>query len=446
MRGSPPGPAARSEAERSGAERSAAGPGKAARFALAFLTFKYHFIMSEQQPQLPKDFFRQFKSKEDFQSFFSELYKQGVEEMLQAELDEHLGYEKYSSQGHNTGNSRNGSYLKTVKTTSLGDMVLSIPRDRNAEFAPKLIPKGQRMSDQLEESIIGMYSRGMTTSDISHQVKEAYGVEVSEATVSNVTARITEHVKEWQNRPLEPVYFTVWMDGIQLRVRQNGKYISKCIFLVIGLKQDGLKEVLGMWMAETESASFWMSVLTDLKARGVEDVLIACTDNLRGFTDAIKGVFPRCVTQLCIVHQIRNCCKYVVWKDRKAFCADLKTVYGAVNRQAAEQALEAFDTTWGGKYKHAVLSWRANWDKLTSYFDFPLEIRKIIYTTNTIENLNRGIRKYTKTKVQFTDDAAAQKAVYLAIQNIEKKWSMPLQNWGLILHQFLTIFDNRCRL
>lgn len=402
--------------------------------------------MNNQQSNFPKDFFKQFKSKEDFQSFFSELYKQGVEEMLKGELDEHLGYEKHSKDGHNSGNSRNGSYSKKVKTASLGDLVLNIPRDRNSEFEPQLIPKGSRMSDQLEEAIIGMYSRGMTTSDISRQVKEIYDVDISEGTVSNVTNRIIEHVKEWQNRPLEAVYFTVWMDGIVLKVKQNGKYINKCIYLVIGLRNDGLKEVLGMWMAESESASFWMGVLTDLKARGVEDILIACTDNLKGFTDGIKGVFPQTITQLCIVHQIRNSCKYVVWKDRKAFCADLKTVYGAINRQAAEQALENLDATWGNKYKHAITSWRTNWDNLTCYFDFPLEIRKIIYTTNTIENLNRGIRKYTKTKVQFTDDMAAQKAVYLAIMNIEKKWSMPIHNWGYILHQFLTIFENRCQL
>lgn len=402
--------------------------------------------MDTQQPNLPKDFFKQFKNQDDFKSFFNDLYKQGVEQMLQAELDEHLGYEKHSRDGHHTDNSRNGSYPKKVKTQSLGDMILSIPRDRNSEFEPRLIPKGSRMSDQLEESIIGMYSRGMTTSDICQQVKEVYGVDVSAGTISNVTDRIHEHVKEWQNRPLEPVYFVVWMDGIVLKVKQGGKYINKCIYLVIGLRQDGLKEVLGMWMAETESASFWMSALTDLKARGVEDILIACTDNLKGFTDAIKGVFPQCITQLCIVHQIRNSCKYVVWKDRKAFCADLKNVYGATNREVAEQELDKFDSAWGGKYRHAIQSWRTNWDNLTSYFYFPLEIRKIIYTTNTIENLNRGIRKYTKTKVQFTDDQAAQKAVYLAIINIEKKWSMPIHNWGYLLHQFLTIFDNRCRL
>jgi putative transposase len=432
---------------RSVAEPNEAEPAWVRRHSLPsfFINFKCS-IMNNQDTHLPKDFFRQFKSKEDFQSFFSDLYKQGVEEMLKGELDEHLGYEKHSPEGHNSGNSRNGSYSKKVKTESLGDLVLNIPRDRNSEFEPQLIPKGARMSDKLEESIIGMYSRGMTTSDISRQVKEVYGVDVSEGTISNVTNRIIEHVKEWQNRPLEAVYFTVWMDGIVLKVKQNGKYISKCIYLVIGLKNDGLKEVLGMWMAETESASFWMSVLTDLKARGVEDILIACTDNLKGFTDAIKGVFPQTVTQLCVVHQIRNSCKYVVWKDRKAFCADLKNVYGAVNREAAAHALEQMELTWGTKYKHAITSWRNNWEHLTSYFEFPLEIRKIIYTTNTIENLNRGIRKYTKAKVQFPDDLAAQKAVYLAIMNIEKKWSMPIQNWGYILHQFLTIFENRCRL
>lgn len=402
--------------------------------------------MNDQQPSIPKDFFKQFKSKEEFHSFFNSLFKQGVEEMLKAELDEHLGYQKHSKEGHNSGNSRNGSYLKKVKTESLGDMILNIPRDRNSEFEPQLIPKGQRMSDKLEEAIIGMYSRGMTTADISDQVKEVYGVDVSEGTISNVTNRIIEQIKLWQNRPLEQVYFTVWMDGIVLKVKQNGRFINKCVYLVIGLRNDGHKEVLGMWMAETESASFWLSVLTDLKARGVEDILIACTDNLKGFTDAIRGVFPDTVTQLCIVHQIRNSCKYVVWKDRKAFCADLKAIYGAVNREAAFDALTTLADKWGLKYKLAIASWHNNWDNLTSYFDYPLEIRKIIYTTNTIENLNRGIRKYTKTKVQFVDDQAAAKAVYLAILNIEKKWSMPIHNWGIVLHQFLTIFDQRCRL
>ena len=401
---------------------------------------------NKAQNLLPKDFFKQFKSKEDFHSFFNDLFKQGVEEMLQAELDEHLGYQKYSKEGNNSGNSRNGTYSKKVKTESLGDMVLNIPRDRNSEYSPRLIPKGQRMSDKLEEAIIGMYSRGMTTSDISEQVKNIYGVQISEGTISNVTARVIEHIKEWQARPLEPVYYVVWMDGIVLKIKQSGKYINKCIYLVIGLKNDGLKEVLGMWTSENESASFWLSVLTDLKARGVEDILIACTDNLKGFTDAIHGVFPGTVTQLCMVHQIRNSCRYVVWKDRKTFCADLKEVYAAPNKAAAAEAFKDFTGKWEGKYRYAIQSWQTNWENLTNYFDFPLEIRKIIYTTNSIENLNRGIRKYIKTKVQFPDDQAAEKAVYLAIMNIEKKWSMTLHNWGLVLHQFVTIFEDRCRI
>lgn len=395
---------------------------------------------------LPKDFFKQFKSKDEFHSFFNDLFKQGIQEMLKAELDEYLGYEKHSKEGYGTGNNRNGSYKKTVKTENLGDMVLSIPRDRNGEFSPHIIPKGQRMSDKLEEAITAMYSRGMTTSDICAQVKEIYGVDVSQTTISNITNHIVEHVKEWQNRPLEPVYFVVWMDGIVLKIKQNGKYINKCIYIVIGLKNDGLKEVLGMWLAETESAAFWLSVLTDLKARGVEDILIACTDNLSGFTQAIKGAFPNTETQLCIVHQVRNSCKFVVWKDRKEFCADLKNIYAAPTIEEAEKALLSMDLSWGEKYKYAIKSWQNNWDNLTSFFNYPLEIRKIIYTTNTIENLNRGIRKYTKTKVQFVDDIAAQKAVYLAIMNIEMKWSMPIKNWGIILHQFLTIFENRCKL
>ena len=395
---------------------------------------------------IPKDFFKQFKSKEEFHSFFNDLFKQGVEEMLKAELDAHLGYEKHSKEGYGSGNSRNGTYGKKMKTENLGDIVLNIPRDRNGEFEPRLVPKGQRMSDKLEEAITGMYSRGMTTSDISAQVKEIYGVDVSEGTVSNVTNRIVEHVREWQNRPLERVYLTVWMDGIAIKVRQNGKYANKCVFIVIGLRNDGIKEVLGMWVAENESASFWLTVLTDLKARGVEDVLIACTDNLTGFTQAIKGVFPGADTQLCVVHQIRNSCKFVVWKDRKEFCADLRNIYTAANAEAAEGALAALDLKWGAKYKYAIKSWQNNWEDLTRFFKYPLEIRKIIYTTNTIENLNRGIRKYTKTKVQFVDDNAAQKAVFLAIMNIEKKWNMPIQNWGIILHQFLTIFETRCKL
>ena len=395
--------------------------------------------MEENKLGLPKDFFKQFKSKEQFQEFFQEMFKQGVQEMLQGELDDHLGYEKHSPDGRGSGNSRNGYSSKKVKSESLGDVVLSIPRDRNSSFEPKLVPKHQRMSEQLEQSIIGMYSRGMSTRDIEDQIREMYGVEISESTVSTVTSRVVDLIKEWQIRPLEPVYFTCWMDGIQFKVRHNGKVINKCIYLVIGLRNDGLKEILGMWINETESASFWLSVLTDLKARGVEDILIACTDNLTGFTKAIAQVFPQTITQLCVVHQIRNSCKYVAWKERKEFSADLKQIYGAVNREAAREALDVFTEKWSGKYGYAITSWENNWDALTSYFDFPLEIRRIIYTTNVIESLNSGIRKFTKCKNLFPDDQAAIKAVYLSIMNIQKKWTMPIRDWGRIINQFSII-------
>ena len=395
---------------------------------------------------LPKDFFKQFKSKEEFQTFFQDLFKQGVEAMLQAELDEHLGYEKYSSQGHHSGNSRNGASHKKLKSESLGDMVLNIPRDRNASFEPKLVPKHQRMSEKVEEVIIGLYARGMSTRDIEEQIKDIYGIEISETTVSNVTNKLIDHIKAWQVRPLDKIYFIVWMDGIVLKIRHNGKIINKTIFLVIGLNNQGMKQVLGMWVHENESASFWLQVLTDLKARGVEDILIACTDNLTGFTEAIRSSFPQTITQLCIVHQIRNSCKYVVWKDRKEFVTDLKNVYDAPNKQAAYDALQVFSQKWTSKYGYAIQSWQNNWQELTCYFDFPLEIRRIIYTTNVIESLNSGIRKYTKTKTIFPDDQAAMKAVYLAISNVEKKWTQTIRNWGLILNQFMIIFENRCRL
>jgi transposase-like protein len=402
--------------------------------------------MKENKLGLPSDFFKQFKSKEQFQEFFQEMFKEGVQQMLQGELDDHLGYEKHSPEGRNSGNSRNGSSTKRVKSETIGDMVLTIPRDRNSSFEPQLIPKHQRMSSKIEETIVGMYSRGMSTRDIEEQIRELYGVEVSESTVSTVTNRIVDHIKEWQARPLEAVYFVCWMDGIQFKIRHNGKVISKCIYLIIGLKSDGRKEVLGMWINETESASFWLSVLTDLKARGVNDILIACTDNLNGFNRAIAEVYPKTVTQLCVVHQIRNSCKYVAWKERKAFVADLKNVYGAINREQAWQALENFEQNWGKKYGYAITSWKNNWDALTQYFDYPMEIRKIIYTTNVIESLNSGIRKYTTPKKLFPDDQAALKAVYLAIVNIQKKWTMAIHNWGTILNQFNIIFDERCEL
>jgi len=400
----------------------------------------------ETSDQFPKGFFKQFKDKETFQEYFNSLFKRGIEEMLQCELDEHLGYLKHSQDGYNTGNSRNGSFPKTINTENVGEIVLNIPRDRKGEFEPIIIPKGQTISSKIEEAITGMYSRGMTTSDVRHQVLEIYGLEISETTVSNITESIMASAKEWQQRALEPVYYALWMDGIMLKVRTDHKVVSKCVYIVIGLRPDGMKEVLGFWIEKTESAAFWMSVLTDLKGRGVEDILIACTDNLKGFTQATKAVFPEAVTQLCIVHQIRNSCRFVVYKDRREFCQDLKKVYTATNKEIALEEFEKFKLKWGKKYKYAITSWEANWDNLTNYFDYPLELRKLIYTTNTIENLNRGIRKYTKTKTQFPNENATSKAVYLAIKNIEMAWSKSIRSWPIILQQFLIIFEDRCRL
>lgn len=402
--------------------------------------------MEIKDGKLPKDFTTKFDTKESFHSYFEDLYKQGIQQFLQAELDAHLGYEKHNPDGYNSGNSRNGSFSKTIKSETFGDIVLKIPRDRNGDFEPQIIPKGETMSQKIEDAILGMYSRGMTRSDIVEQVKSVYGISVSESTISTISDKILVDVEEWTKRLLEPQYLVVWMDAVHLKVRTDGKYINNAMHVVIGLRADGIKEVLGMWLNKTESASFWMTVLSDLKIRGVEDILIACTDNLTGFTKAIKGVFPETITQLCIVHQVRNSMKFVVYKDRKSFCNDMKQIYIAINEEAAVEALQSVKTKWGEKYKYAIDSWENNWENLMPFLEYPPELRKIMYTTNTIENLNRGIRKYTKTKVQFPDEKSVKKSVYLAIKNNEKSWTQPIAHWGLIMNQFLIIFGNRCRI
>ena len=402
--------------------------------------------MEIKDGKLPKDFAKEFTTKEDFHSYFESLYKQGIEQLLQGELDAHLGYEKHKIEGNNSGNSRNGSFPKTIKSETFGDMVLSIPRDRNSKFDPQIIPKGETMSQKIEDAILGMYSRGMTRSDIVEQVKSVYGISISETTISTISDKILVDVEEWTNRLLEPQYLVVWMDAVHLKVRTEGKYINQAMHVVIGLRIDGVKEVLGMWLNKTESASFWMSVLSDLKNRGVQDIIIACTDNLAGFTRAIKGVFPETITQLCIVHQIRNSLKFVVSKDRKQFCNDMKEIYNAINQEVAVEALKSLKTKWAEKYKYAIDGWENNWENLMPFLEYPLELRKIIYTTNTIENLNRNIRKYTKTKVQFPDEKSVKKSVYLAIKNSHEGWIRPIIGWGLIMNQFLVIFGKRCKI
>lgn len=286
----------------------------------------------------------------------------------------------------------------------------------------------------------------MSNADIEQQLYEVYDFNVSPSTISKVTDQVNADALAWQNRPLDPVYLVAWMDGIVFKVRENSKVVNKTIYLAIGLRRDGKKEVLGLWLGKTESATFWMGVLTDLKARGVEDILITATDNLNGFTDTIRSVFPQSRTQICIVHQIRNACKYVVYKDRKAFTRDMKEIYNAPNQQMAQEALKDFASKWEDKYSYAIKSWRDNWDELTAFLDFPLEIRKIIYTTNLIENLNGKIRKYTKNKLSFPTDQAVVKSVYLAIREATRKWTMPIRNWGIVLNQFLIIFEERVRI
>lgn len=407
-------------------------------------------IMAKKKSSVPsgvlnKEFLSQFKTEEDVSKFLKELHAQVLEQMLEGEMDAHLGYEKHSSEGNNTGNSRNGSFPKKIQTEH-GEQVIQIPRDRNSKFDPIAVPKHESRGLSIERLVISLYAKGMSVSDIEDELREIYEINLSTSAISIITNRVTQSALEWQNRPLDSLYMVVWMDGIVFKVRESGKVINKTIYLCLGLTTSGHREVLGMWIGKTESASFWMSVLTDLRARGVEDILITVTDNLNGFTDTIRAVFPESTTQICVVHQIRNSCRYVVWKDMKAFTADMKEIYTSVNREQAQAALIHFEQIWGTKYPYAVQSWRRNWDELTSFFEFPVEIRKIIYTTNIIENLNGKIRKYTKTKMSFPTDDAVRKSVWLAIQEIEKKWSAPIHNWGLIMNQFIAMFENRIRI
>lgn len=391
---------------------------------------------------LSKEFLSGFKTEEDVSNFLKSLHSKVYEHLLESEMDNHLGYEKHSKDGDNTGNSRNGKYGKTIQTEH-GESTISVPRDRQGDFEPVIVPKHQSRGLSIERLVLSLYSKGMSVSDIESEMQEIYGISLSTSAISIITNKITQVAQEWQNRPLESCYLIVWMDGIVFKVRENGKVVNKTVYLCVGLNREGLKEVLGMWVGKSESASFWMGVLTDLKSRGVEDILITVTDNLNGFTDTIKAVFPDSTTQICVVHQIRNSCRYVVWKEKKEFTSDLKEIYNATNKEMASAQLDIFEQKWGSKYPYAIRSWRNNWDELTSFFDFPLDIRRIIYTTNLIENLNGKIRKYTKNKLSFPNDDALKKSVYLSIAEIEKKWTQPIHNWGLIFNQFLLIFGER---
>lgn len=396
----------------------------------------------KKEDLLNSDFFKQFGSGQELNDFLEQIQKRGLEQLLEGELDSHLGYDKH--QASTQGNYRNGHISKQIKT-SLGQTSIAVPRDRDATFNPMIVPKRKTIVEGVENVIVSLYAKGMSNSDIEEQIGEIYGFEVSTSTISRITERVSGDIIAWQNRPLEPIYLIVWMDGIVFKVRENSKVINKTIYIAVGLRTDGLKEVLGLWLGRNESAAFWMSVLTDIKARGVEDILITATDNLNGFTQTIRTVFPAATTQICVLHQIRNSARYVVWKDKREFATDMKEIYTASSKEAAKAALGDFASKWSDKYLYAVKSWQNNWDELTMFFEFPVEIRKIIYTTNLIENLNGKIRKYTKNKLSFPTDEAVLKSTYLAIREASKHWNQPIRNWGIILNQFLIIFENRLK-
>jgi transposase-like protein len=378
-------------------------------------------------------------SMEDIQNLFKETIAEFMENGLDAELDEKLGYSKYDYKNKDTDNSRNGHSSKTLRT-SFGEVDISVPRDRKGEFEPQLLKKNQTsISQDVEEKILSMYAKGMTTGDIETHIKDIYGLDVSDTTVSRITDKVLPLAKEWQQRPLEAVYAVVFMDAIHYHVRSEGQVVKKAVYIAIGIDLEGKKDVLGMWIGENESAKFWASVLNSLRNRGVQDIFIACTDNLTGFSSAIEAVFPKTDIQNCIIHQIRNSTKYVSYKDLKALMADLKAVYSAVDEQTALTALDNFAEKWDKKYPKISISWQSNWANLSTYFKFPQEIRRLIYTTNAIEGFNRQLRKVTKSKSVFPTDDSLFKILYLVTMDITKKWTGRRQDWSII-HSQLEIF------
>jgi putative transposase len=364
------------------------------------------------------------------------LIKNLAEAALEAELDSHLGQEV-------SANRRNGKTRKTIKSLN-GNFELETPRDRDSTFSPKIVKKHQTtLSDEIEQKILALYGLGMSYNDIAAHLKEIYGLEISNGTLSAVTDKIIHTVKEWQARPLESVYPIVWLDAIHYKIKENGKVSSKAVYTILGVNIKGRKEVLGLYISENEGANFWLQVLTDLSNRGVNDILIACVDGLKGFPEAIETIFPKTEVQLCVVHQIRNSLKYVGSKNQKEFMVDLKRVYQAVNKELAESELDILENKWNDKYPIVIKSWRNNWERLSQYFKYPEDIRRIIYTTNTIEAVHRQFRKLTKTKGAFPNQDSLLKLLYMGICNASKKWTMPIQNWSLTISQLAIFFEGR---
>lgn len=376
----------------------------------------------------------------DVQARLKVLMQKTLQEALHGELDEFLLHDR--NERSPNGNTRNGYSSKTVSTSS-GDVELDVPRDRKSEFEPKVVKKRQTMLDDLESKIIALYSKGMTTRDIQDILQDIYGVEISPSLISRLTDRIFPRLEEWQARPLQSHYVIVWLDCIFYKVREENKFLSKAIYVVVGLNLTGHKEILGFWSSQKENSAFWLGVLNDLKNRGVKDVFIFSVDGLTGLEDEIHAVFPASDVQRCVVHQIRNSLKYVSWKEKKVFALDLKKVYGSATIEEAAANMDAFEEKWGGKHAHAIKSWRTNWNALTSFFRYPVEIRKIMYTTNLNENVNSMFRKVTDVRKVFPSDEAVFKSLYMAVLDIEKKWTMPIRYWGVIYNQLTMLFEER---
>jgi len=389
------------------------------------------------------------ESIDDFfgkEGIFAKLFAETLEQMLEAELTDQLGYEKYEAKGRNSGNSRNGKTSRNLRTSN-GDLEIAVPRDRNGEFQSKVLPKHQASSNELEAKILGLYAKGLSTRDIQGTLEDLYGVEISPATISAITDKVWSLVEAWQNRPLAAIYPIVYLDALHLKLRREGKIVNTACYVVLGVDLEGQRDVLGHWLGDGgEGSNFWLSVVSDLQARGVEDIFVACIDGLTGFKEAIQAVFPQTAIQRCIIHQIRQSLKYVGWKDRKAFVEDLKTIYRAPTREAGESALLALEQRWGRQYAVSVRSWESNWQDLATMFDYPAEIRRLIYTTNTVEGYHRQLRKVLKTKSSFPTDEAARKLLYLVTQDILSKWTGPIFNWPLILNQLAIRFEDRLSL
>ena len=398
--------------------------------------------LTEKEKELVQLLMRECETTSDIQEKLKRLFGGTIEQMLEAEMDEHLGYEKNSAAGNNTGNSRNGYGKKTI-ISDYGECEIAVPRDRKGEFEPRVLAKRQTRTDEIERKIQTMYAKGMSQRDIEDTIREIYGSEVSQGMISKITDKILPEVNEWQNRPLEKIYPVIYFDGIVFNTRKDNRIINKCVYSVLGINLEGQKDILGTWLSENESASFYASICSDLKNRGVSDIFVACHDNLTGLSEAINSIFPKTKNQLCIIHQVRNSCKFVPYKDRKAVCADLKKIYGAVNLEDAEYAKEEFREKWDRKYPNILKSWDKNWAELTSFFEFPNEIRRIIYTTNAVEGYHRMVRKFTKTKSIFPTDDSIRKTIYLSTKEIAKKWTMPVRDWGLAYAQFAIFFEDR---